>query len=94
MKDVQKVVAKLMSSLQTQGEKGMVEVLANSAPGNPLASMEYQKVRFARGLCARDLHAPAPHIRIIKRRLTGWALAHAGVRLHARHQARGTAGPL
>lgn len=44
MKDVQKVVAKLMSSLQTQGEKGMVEVLANSAPGNPLASMEYQKV--------------------------------------------------
>ena len=51
-KDVQKVVAKLMSSLQSQGEKGMVEVLANSAPGNPFTAMEYQKVRFVRGSCA------------------------------------------
>ncbi len=47
MKDVQKVVAKLMTSLQTEGEKGMVVVLDNSAPNNPLKSMEYEKVRVA-----------------------------------------------
>ena len=47
MKDVQKVVAKLMTSLQTEGEKGMVVVLDNSAPNNPLKSMDYEKVRVA-----------------------------------------------
>ena len=42
--DVSKVVTELMASLQKDGDKGMELVLANSAPGNPYASMGYEKV--------------------------------------------------
>ena len=38
------VVGMLMKSLQKEGEKGMEAVLANSAPGNPLKTMPYDKV--------------------------------------------------
>lgn len=97
MKDVQKVVAKLMISLQTEGEKGMVAVLDNSAPGNPLKSMEYKKVRVAlvhrlllkflvvalvyRGACG--CRARAPLVCMRHRRLNEWTLLRTGMRLHA-----------
>jgi len=44
MTNVQQVVTSLMSGLQTEGEKGMELVLANSAEGNPFKTMPYQKV--------------------------------------------------
>lgn len=38
------VVADLMATLQTEGDKGMEKVLATSAPGNPFVDLGYEKV--------------------------------------------------
>jgi len=44
MDNVGKVVADLMATLQTEGDKGMEKVLATSAPGNPFVDLGYEKV--------------------------------------------------
>jgi len=42
--NVEKMVVELMSTLQKEGDKGMEKVLATSAPGNPFAAWDYEKV--------------------------------------------------